>query len=291
MTFFQECYNIVFNSVHLEFNTLTGANIACLRAYFATRLTFHGVTFMNNTIGNVVGQRSVFKGFSNSGVPTSIDATSVIVVDTTNAGGRNFALMVVESGSTDGDYEFRKVDLQDFVGGVISDTTGVVPSLVSRYNDISLRNFVAPNITIDKVRTADNTVTNTTTKVTDANLQFAATAGTYVVEGMLIYRGPAACDLRLQYNYTGTVTRGIFHTGGIGTAATTSQTNSGNYEATAVNADGAWGTVDGFDVTLHYRGILVVSTAGTFSLQYAQFTANATGLIMRAGSSLSYRKL
>jgi hypothetical protein len=291
MTFFQECNNLLLNSVHFEGNTLTGADIAMIRGYFATRIVVNAVTGVNNTIGNVVGQRSIFKNYGVSGIDSSFDVTSVSWFDTVNAGARPFALMAVESGATNGDYEFRKVDIQDFVGGVIVDPTGVVPSQVSRYNDVSLRNFVAPNITIDKVKTSDTTVTNTTTKTTDATLQFPTTPGTYIIEGMLAYRGPAACDLRLQYNCTGTITRSVFHTGGISTAATTSQTNSGNYESTAVNADGAWGTVDGFDVTLHFRGTLVVSTAGTFAIQFAQFVANATGIILRAGSSISYRKL
>lgn len=334
VTFFQECFNSVFNSVHIEGNTLSGSGVSFLRGYFATRLTFHAVTLVNNTIANVVGQRSVFKMFSNSSVPASLDVTSVIVYSTVNAGSRPFALIEIESGSNMVDAEFRKIDLQDFVSGVVVDATGVSPAQVKSYNDVNFRtptfpavtataavnaasvaatgavtaatvtatglvtsaglsssaNIVAPNVWVDLVRTTDASAVQSTTKASDAVLTFATTAGTYIIEGMLVYTNPTAAALKLQYNCTGTITRAKFSSIGLGSGATT-QTFDGNFEATPINTDGGWGGAALNEVALQFKGVLTVSTSGVFTIQYGQYVSTSPGLVVKATSRLSYRKI
>lgn len=153
-------------------------------------------------------------------------------------------------------------------------------------------NLAAPNIPVDKVRTTDATpVTNSTVLVTDDVMQGALTAGTWIVEGTVIYDCAAAADLKLRINYSGTVTSSAISAPVLTTAATSSATNQGNFAAREANSNFAAG---GFGVgslaAVTFRGVLVVSTGGTLSIQYAQNQQDASDLTVRAGSHLSYRK-
>jgi hypothetical protein len=151
-------------------------------------------------------------------------------------------------------------------------------------------NLIAPNVWVDKVRTTDAAAVNSTTKVSDTTLTFATTAGTYIIEGILIYTNPTAAALKLQYNCTGTVTRAKFATSGIGSSATT-QTFDGNFEATPINTDSGWGGADRNEVAMQFRGVLTVSPSGVFTIQYGQYVATGPGLVVKAQSTLSYRKI
>lgn len=152
--------------------------------------------------------------------------------------------------------------------------------------------LIAPNVPVDKIRTTDATpVNNTTALVTDNVMQFdAAAAGTYVVEGALFYDCSAVADLKIQFNYSGTGT-GILAGNGLTTAATTSATNQSNHAARVMNSSFAIGgfgvgSVAGF----LYRGVLTLTGAGTFAVQYAQQNPEVSDLVVRAGSHLSYRR-
>lgn len=286
--YLQECTNFIFNSLHFEGITLTG-NCAMVRAYYDTRVTVHAMQVVSTTIFNGTGQRALFKVYSGGGNPVSIDATSVRVRSTTNAGARPFGLVEVESGSTGGDCEFRKVDLGDFTGSVVVDNTTVSPSQVSRYNDVVLRNIVALNSPVDKVRTTDASGITNTTLVTDSVMQFAATPGTYMIEGMISYTVPPAADLKLRPNFSGTAT-GKFFFLAENTSATTSSDGAAYWEPHPLNSDDAYGGVTSIEVALMFRGTIVVTVAGTFSIQYAQWTSNATALVVKAFSHMTYRK-
>lgn len=151
--------------------------------------------------------------------------------------------------------------------------------------------FVGPNVPVDKIRTTDATpVNNSTTLVTDDIMQFGATAGTYVVEGALFYDASAVADMKVQFNYSGTGT-GILAGAGLTTAATSSATNQSNHAARVMNSSFAIGgfgvgSVAGF----LYRGVLTLTGAGTFAVQYAQQNQEVSDLVVRAGSHLSYRR-
>lgn len=290
--FLQECRNMQFNSLHFEGITLTG-NAALLRAYFDCRVTIDTVTAKSTTIANDAGQKGIFRGYSIGGNPLSLDVTSVRVRSTVNSGARPFCLMEIEAGSTDGDCEFRKTDTDEFNGSIIVDPTTQIPRQVSRYNDVSFRNFSAPNIPIDKVRTTDKAnITSSTSLVTDDVLQFPTEVGTYIVDGCLTYVCPAAADYKLRFNVSGTAT-GKFFTSGINTAATTSAAaQTGTWGTININNDATIGGVDVIEINIQFRGVIIVTAVGTFSIQYAQGTSNATALSpAKIGSNISYRKV
>jgi len=291
VVFLQECRNMLFQSVHFEGITLA-PNSGLFRAYFDCRVTIHTITAMTTTIADTSGQRSFFKGYSGGATnPFSLDVTGVRIRNTLNTGSRPFALFELESGSTGGDIRIVRADTAQLVGSVIIDPTAVVPSQIERYNDVVLRNFAAPNIPIDKVRTSDATaVTSSTTLVTDGILTFPTTAGTYVVEGVLIYTCPAAGDLKYRFNHAASAT-GKFACTRITTAATTTTVGDGIFETTNLNTDTQSGGVDALEVAVAFTGTLIVTTAGTFAIQYAQATSNATSLVVKAHSRLSYRKI
>jgi hypothetical protein len=171
---------------------------------------------------------------------------------------------------------------------VTNDTQGAV------YLSVSKLGVSGPNIPVDKVRTTDAAaINNSTTLVTDGTMQFAvAAAATYIIEGILIYDCAAAADLKMRFNYSGTGT-GEFATPVLTTAATSSATNQGNFAARDINSNfacGGYGVGTGSLAALAYRGTLIATAAGTFSIQYAQNTADVSDLIVRAGSHLSYRQ-
>lgn len=154
--------------------------------------------------------------------------------------------------------------------------------------------LAAPNVPVDKVRTSDATpVNNSTTLVADDTMTATLTAGTWIVEGTVIYDCAATADLKCRLNYTGTVTSSAFSAPVLTTAATSSATNQGNFAAREANSNfaaGGYGVGTGSLAALIFRGVLVVSTGGTLSIQYAQNAADASDLTVRAGSHLSYRK-
>lgn len=151
--------------------------------------------------------------------------------------------------------------------------------------------LVGQNAPADKIRTSDATaINNSTALVTDATMQFAATAGTYIVEGAIFYDCAAAADLKLRFNYSGTGT-GVFAGNALTTAATSSATNQSNHASRDLNSNFACGgygvgSVAGF----LFRGIFTPTGSGTFSVQYAQNTQDASDLVIKAGSHITYRR-
>lgn len=286
--FIQACRNFVFNSVHFEGIQLTG-NSALFRAYYNFRVIIHSLFAKSTVIANNTGQKSIFRSYTADGNPGSLDVTNLRVDSTTNAGAKPFGIIEVESGTTGADYTFRKVDTGFATGALVVDPTGVVPSQVEGYNDVRLRNFTAPNLPVDLIRTTDHAAVTTTTLVADDIMQFTAGVGTYLVEGELYYICPAAADLKYRFNHAGTAT-GKFTTYSVNTAATTSdQAQSGNWKATQLNTDTIAGGVDAIEVGLAFAGTLVVTASGLFSVQYAENTASGS-LIVKTASRLTYRK-
>jgi hypothetical protein len=149
----------------------------------------------------------------------------------------------------------------------------------------------APNVPVDLVRTTDGTdSTGNTTLISDAVLTMALGVGTWVIEGNLNYRAAAAADLKLRFDFGGTAT--VTGTAPVPTtSATSSATNSINAGLRNHNSNFTAGGVDGSDVAVPFRLVAIVTVAGTFTVQYAQSTSNASACLLLAGSSLSYRKV
>jgi hypothetical protein len=150
----------------------------------------------------------------------------------------------------------------------------------------------APNVPIHRVRTTDAApINNSTALVTDDVMQFAGTAGTHLIEGAIFYDVAAAADLKLRFNYSGTGT-GTIAGNALTSAATTSATNQSNHAARSVNDNFVLG---GFGVgsiaACAFRGVLILTGSGTFSIQYAQNALDVSDLIIRTGSHLSHRQI
>jgi hypothetical protein len=287
--FMHTCRNMYFSSLHFEGNELTG-NAALFRAYYNMRLTIDAFSAMTTTIANNSGQKSVFRSYSSGGNPVSIDVTSIRVRGTVNAGAKPFSLMEVESGTTGGEFEFRHTDTADFNGPVIVDGSGVSPSQVIGYNQVRLAPYSGLNIPVDLVRTADATsIVSSTTLVTDSTLQFAAAVGRYLIEGVLIYIADEQADVKYRYNFSGTAT-GKFVSPSINTVATVTPAQITNHAANLINTNYVAGGVDAIEVAMAFQGILNVTAAGTFSIQYAQNTSNSQALVIKALSYMSYRR-
>ena len=290
--FMQQCRNLLFHSIHFEGITLSG-QASLMRSYYDFRLTIQTLTSMATVIANDTGQKSIFRAYTHDGNPGSIDATSIRVRNTTNSGTKPFGLLEIESGSAGCDIEIRKADEGDFVGGTYLDSSAVVPSQLKSYNDVLVRSFAAPNIPVDKFRTTNKaTITSSTTLVSDDVMTFAAAVGTYIVEGIILYTFPAAADYKLRFNVSGTAT-GKFATIAVNTAATTSAAaQSGQFAAVPINTDTVIGGVDSVELGIHFRGEVIVTAAGTFTIQYAQSVSTATASSpANIGSHISYRKI
>jgi hypothetical protein len=144
-------------------------------------------------------------------------------------------------------------------------------------------------------KTSDESITNNTLQ-DDDELFLTLAAGTYKLEFALFYEALSAADL--SYRFTGPTDI----VGGVtGLRLSNSATSSeGNVRASAANSftsgvldttmsaggAGAGATLSAFGI-----GILVVTTGGTFQLQWAQSNTNGTATIMKINSYLAATKI
>ena len=152
-------------------------------------------------------------------------------------------------------------------------------------------------------KTADTARSATTTTTADPHLQFEAAAnGVYAWHGWIKYDGPTAADLNLDFTApTGSlgewVAIGPGHSPVIGASSapaliTDTQDARGylmRVEANDVASARSFGTLGtgNVPITLQMYGTLRVgSTAGTWSLDWAQFSSNATAVTLYTDSCL-----
>lgn len=152
-----------------------------------------------------------------------------------------------------------------------------------------------------QAKAADQTVTSNATLADDTHLALALpAAGTYVVEGIFLASSASTTpELKIAWAYTGTLASGYRVGFGPSTASTdplgaTAQgvraAAAGNTAAT-ITAATAYG-LDGTNWTaIIEKGVVIVSTAGTLKIQWAQNVSNATGTTLRAGSYLWARRM
>lgn len=153
----------------------------------------------------------------------------------------------------------------------------------------------APNIPVDLIRTTDaNAINASTVLVSDSVMTVALLAATtYVIEGELFYDCAAAADMKTRFDFTSAPTRS--HIAAIAKEATTSTTSTGqgHFGERVHNSNfvaGGAGTGTGNTISLMFSGTVTTNQATTLTIQYAQNTSDATDLVVRAGSRLSYRK-
>ncbi|MCX4885855.1 hypothetical protein [Streptomyces sp. NBC_00847] len=154
-----------------------------------------------------------------------------------------------------------------------------------------------------KRRTTDATKTSNATPGTDSSLTFTVDASaTYVFDGYLKYSGPG--DFQMIFTYpSGTLgewqglgngTTVASATGGGGTQQDVS--SSWGYtvrtESNDISIGRTYGGISTNTYGIQVRGLIrVAGTGGTFALQWAQGTSNATGTILYTDSHIRLEKV
>ena len=145
-------------------------------------------------------------------------------------------------------------------------------------------------------KTADEQRLSTTTNSTDLHLFYPVEANAvYVVEGLLLYSARDDTDVKIGFaGPSGTTFDWIAHaqnqssTGGVASGGVVVDRQSIGNSAFPLGGFGAENTTY---MTALLRGrIDTASTAGTFSLNWAQRVSNATAAIMRAGSWIKFQR-
>lgn len=138
-------------------------------------------------------------------------------------------------------------------------------------------------------KTADEPLASNTTFQNDDHLSLPfAASKMYTIDGKLYLEGPTAGDIKLQLTWTGTVTRLDWAATGLATTATTAEGDMLSIAqlgaTTPPVAPITTGTITSNWSTIEVSGLLIASTAGVLTLQWAQATSNATNTIVKKGS-------
>jgi hypothetical protein len=141
---------------------------------------------------------------------------------------------------------------------------------------------------------ADTARANTTVVSDDPDLQFAAQpAGTYSVEWFLAASGPTTtANLKLGLNAGGAVTTAFWS----GQPVDSSGNRGGNAAQNGASAASVFMTLTlptggGQYIVQQAAALLVMSSPGTISLQWAQGTSNAGAVILKQGSWMRLQKI
>src|SRR6266508_5877052 len=141
-------------------------------------------------------------------------------------------------------------------------------------------------------KAASESVTSSAVLQNDDQLFLAVEANTvYFVEGLILYDGATAGDMKVAWTLPAGATFRYRHTG----PATGMAGTSGDIDYREINEGdtlglGAAGA--GTTLVLVVQGVLSIgATAGTFRLQWAQFASSGTATRVFAGSLLHAKKL
>lgn len=144
------------------------------------------------------------------------------------------------------------------------------------------------------IKTADQTVTNSTVLVPDNELSVPLLANSqYWLEVFLIYDAIQAADLKLGWAYPTSTTLDWSHGGLRGGATSTVDLISRTYldETGFPWIGGPAAAAPSVAVVMGEGIINTAGTAGNLTLRFAQNALSATGTIMKAGSALIIQKL
>jgi len=133
-------------------------------------------------------------------------------------------------------------------------------------------------------------INNSTTLVSDAVMTASLVASaTYHYEGEIVYDASTVADIKVATVWPGGATPGRFNAFGHDTTTTTT------FKSSSVTASGAAINFGGLGVgtfsVLRFSGFLTTVGAGTFAIQYAQQTAEATNLTVRSSSYLRMARM
>lgn len=142
-------------------------------------------------------------------------------------------------------------------------------------------------------KTANQTVTNSTTIQDDTHLQLSVVANAvYRVDGLLIFNGPSAVNLKIGWVAPTGATFDWIGTGQSTTSPATSGPVITNAQTIASTVYGLGTIGTSTNMTALVRGLLVTAgNAGTFKLQWAQNTANATAVTMVLNSHIALQRV
>jgi len=143
-------------------------------------------------------------------------------------------------------------------------------------------------------KTADETVTNSAALQDDDALALAvAASSTYVLDGLVIYSAATAADA--QFAVTGPSGASCAWSAHGLSSSAASTSGSILSAASTIGDAGALtvgGVAAGTKVTAHVRGLVTVAaTAGTLTLRWAQASADASDIVVYAGSYLVLRRV
>jgi hypothetical protein len=143
------------------------------------------------------------------------------------------------------------------------------------------------------VKSADESVTSTTTVQNDDHLVLPVLASTrYWLEAFLIYDGAVGGDIKLGWSFPSGATM-RWYGGGMADSATVDNNAATNQFCSAINQTmpfGCFATAN--PDAVHIRGnLLVASTAGNMQLQWAQLTSSGTATKIYAESLLRLTRL
>lgn len=157
-------------------------------------------------------------------------------------------------------------------------------------------------------KTADTSRSATTTATADPHLQFTVAANAvYTVDGWIKYDSPILADINIDWSApAGSLGEwtaiALGHSPVIGSsnapALITDTQDARGYllrmetnDITAARSYGGLGTGN-VPVTMHFKGMLrTAATAGTYSLDWAQFTSNATATTLYTDSWLMLQRI
>ncbi|HWN00917.1 MAG TPA: hypothetical protein VNO54_28030 [Streptosporangiaceae bacterium] len=157
-------------------------------------------------------------------------------------------------------------------------------------------------------KTADTSRAATTTTTADPHLQFEVEANAvYVLDGWIKYDSPTAADINVDWTAPSGAL-GEWTAIGVGSSPVIGSTSTPTLQTDTQDARGYMLRVETNDVaaarsfgglgtgntpiTLHIKGTLRVgSTGGTYSLDWAQFTSNATATTIYSDSWLRLQRV
>jgi hypothetical protein len=145
---------------------------------------------------------------------------------------------------------------------------------------------------LSAVKTANQTVTNSTVNVADTVLTLPVAANaTYHVSLLVIASGPAAADWKQQWTFPAGSTGQRF-THGPETGTTSTQNTKIQARSAPIATSIGYGT-DGSDTSVIREEVWLVTagTAGNFALTWSQLVANASGTTVWTGSYMTARRV
>lgn len=142
-------------------------------------------------------------------------------------------------------------------------------------------------------KTADKTITSSTTLTTDTDFTLALEASSwYIMKFTLFYVAHSSADIKFQSTYSGTASSALWTMNfqDINTTSPgpiTMHLESIIMTTTPMIAGGVTGT----NLYAHGTARFATTTAGNYNLQWAQNTSNATGSVLQKGSWMSCLKV